>query len=65
MGTNYKHLFATAPRSITSRDELKEVYKELKQAFPEPMYKINASYHPETSSGIEIEDIIRTTYSLR
>ena len=55
MGINYKHFFATAPRSITSRDELKSVYAELKQAFPKPMYDITISYNPETSTGVNIK----------
>lgn len=32
---NNKHFFATADRSITNKDKLKEVYNTIKEKFPE------------------------------
>lgn len=52
---SYYHLFATANRSLTSIESTKKVYKKLKEAFPEPMYKITVSRWEHVGEGIDIE----------
>jgi hypothetical protein len=54
----YVHFFATSPRSITSKDKLTEILKEFKVLFPSPKFNISASYHPEMSEGLDVEELI-------
>ena len=53
----YRHHFATAPRSITDKDKLKEVYNELKAAFPEPEYKLSITHYKKTGEGIDPKEL--------
>ena len=55
---NGKHFFATSERSITNEGKLKEVYKELKRAFPEEQgYSINVSQNPQVWHGVNMDEI--------
>jgi hypothetical protein len=54
-GKSYRHFFATAERSIDSKERLKEIYNELKNAFPEPEYNITISYIPNIQYGVNVE----------
>lgn len=48
-----KHFFATAPRSITDIDKLKEVFFVLNTKFPESEgYTISVSYASEKHYGV-------------
>lgn len=44
----YSHYFATAPRSLKSKEETKDMLLVFLEKFPEPEYKISVSYNPET-----------------
>lgn len=54
----YVHYFATAKRSITSKDKLIEVLKEFKTLFTSPTYNISATYYPESGEIIDVEALI-------
>jgi len=55
---NYRHFFATAPRSITTDDELKTALEIFMVAFPEPMYNITVTRDDQRSEGVNIEDFL-------
>jgi len=55
---SYKHYFATAKRSLTSRDETIKILKEFMVKFPEPEYKISINYHPENSFMYSPEEFL-------
>ena len=56
---NGRHLFATAPRSITTYDELKTILRVFKAKFPaNEGYEISASEYPQTSYRIDVSPII-------
>ena len=63
-GKTYSHYFATAKRSITSEDRLKNVLIHFKSLFPYPSYSISASYHPETGEGINISRLLNNSNSI-
>ena len=50
----YEHYFATAERSITSKEQLKSVYAELRKAFPEPEFKINVTYWEKIGQPVDM-----------
>ena len=52
----YKHLFATAERSITRLDELERVLPEIRSKFPSPEYKITVSVDPAIHYGFELDE---------
>lgn len=53
---NGKHFFATAERSISSEWKLKEVYKILKEKFPENEgYKIDVTRWENRGTPINME----------
>lgn len=52
----YKHLFATAPRSITSEADLRIVLDEIKAKFPEPEYQVSANYVEVVGHIIDTSD---------
>jgi hypothetical protein len=54
----YIHYFATATRSITSKDKLTEMVKEFTVLFPSPKYNISALYYPESGEIIDVEALI-------
>lgn len=56
-GLTYSHFFATAPRSITNKFQLKQVLDIFKGQFPEPHYKITAWYVPEMQCGVDLETL--------
>jgi hypothetical protein len=45
----YRHLFATAPRSIQTKEKLEQVYGLLLIAFPFPQYEISITQHHQES----------------
>lgn len=61
-----KHFFATHPRSLTSKTELLQVYKELEKKFPASEgYSLGASYQPEISYGVLVDttnDVVANSY---
>jgi hypothetical protein len=59
----YVHFFATSNRSITDKETLKEVYVELKKAFPEPQYNMTVAYCSETKEGIDIDELLKENQS--
>jgi ribosome-binding factor A len=55
---NGSHFFATAKRSITCTEKLKEVLYKLKESFKkEDGYSISISYCPEVSYFFDITNI--------
>jgi len=48
-----EHLFATAERSITDINHLKQVYDKLVAAFPEPQYEITVLRYEKTGNAVE------------
>lgn len=56
---HYYHLFATADRSCQNLHSLKEVYKELKEKFPEPLYKISVTYWENRGTPINNIDELK------
>lgn len=55
---NGKHFFATAERSISGEWKLKEVYKVLKEKFPEEEgYKIDVTYWSKVGKYINTEEL--------
>jgi hypothetical protein len=54
----FKHFFATAPRSITTKAKLKEVLTTFLVVFPEPMYGISVTMDKEEREGVFISEII-------
>ena len=51
----YRHYFATAQRSITSRAQLILVAKDFSERFPAPEFNISVRYVPEVSVSMEYE----------
>ncbi len=56
----YKHFFATAKRSITTENELKEVLKHLVVAFPKPEFDITVTMYEERGDFVNIEDYTKS-----
>ena len=54
----FEHFFATAPRSITTKAELKKVLTVFLVAFPEPMYGISVTLDREEREGVFISEIM-------
>lgn len=54
--TQYRHFFATHPRSCTTFAQACDVAEKLDAAFPEPEYKISASLRRNT--GADVTDAI-------
>jgi hypothetical protein len=54
----YHHLFATAPRSITSEKELIKVYKVFKKKFPEPEFEMMIHRDDQIQHSVDIDDVI-------
>jgi hypothetical protein len=52
----YKHFFATAPRSIKSKHELRVLLDEFKAKFPEPEYLITATYNECIGYSVDTSD---------
>jgi hypothetical protein len=55
---DYSHFFATAPRSITTMDELKKVIDVFVEAFPSPEYNITITKWEETGQGVSIDKVL-------
>ena len=56
---NGRHYIATAPRSITSKDDLKKKLPVLKEKFPESEgYSISVSRVEEVGYHINIDEIL-------
>jgi hypothetical protein len=54
------HLFATAPRSIQTEAQLKEVLTQLRGRFPkEEGWQFEATFYPERGTIIDIEDLLQ------
>ena len=52
---NGHHFFATAERSLTSKDKLKKVWEALSKAFPKSEgYEIDASYYETRGESIDM-----------
>ena len=52
------HFFATDKRSIPTREKLEQVYKVLKEKFPEEEgYKLNVSFWEEIGHTIDMDNI--------
>jgi hypothetical protein len=54
--TMYKHYFATAERSITSDEKIKEVYAHFKTIFPKPEYNITVTYYSGCGKRVNPEE---------
>ena len=58
---NGKHFFATAERSITNEQKLKEVYSALKEKFPyEDGYDMTVTRYETTGKHIDMNNVTRT-----
>jgi len=57
-GYKSKHLFATAPRSITDKASLKKVLKEFVEKFPEPQYSLTVVYYGGMGECIDIKETL-------
>jgi hypothetical protein len=57
LGSKYRHFFATAPRSITTLDELIEVYDALREAFPLPDYIMTVTQYEEFGKSVNMDRI--------
>lgn len=57
LGSKYRHFFATAPRSITTLDELREVYDAIREAFPLPDHIISVTRYEETGTSVDMNRI--------
>lgn len=53
----YVHFFATAERSIATKERLIEVYNILKETFPSPEYKIFVHRYEKRGEEIDMESI--------
>lgn len=54
---NGRHFFATAERSITDKQKLKDVYKVFKEKFPkEEGYEISVTYWKQYGEHINMEE---------
>lgn len=54
------HVFATAPRSVTSEHDLIKIVRLFKKKFPENQgYKISASYREETGTYVDLKKIMK------
>lgn len=54
-----RHFFATAKRSITSKEELKIKLQVIMEKFPEDEgYTVMVFYYPESGSTISVESIL-------
>ena len=51
-GVRYRHLFATAERSLTTREEADRVYAMLKERFPPDQYKVSMTFRQVKSQVI-------------
>ena len=56
---DYRHFFATTPRSITNREDLKKVLPELMKAFPSPEYQITVRKWVQQGEGVDTEEILK------
>lgn len=54
----YRHFFATAERSITTKVSLKLVLTELMKVFKMPEYKISVSREEKVGNIINVEEIL-------
>ena len=54
----YHHYFATAKRSITTKERLKVILSDLINKYPEPDYMISVIYNPEEFFGLRVGDIL-------
>jgi hypothetical protein len=52
----YRHFFATAPRSIKCKHDLRIVLEEFKAKFPEPDYQISATYVKCVGYSVDTSD---------
>lgn len=50
---NGEHFFSTAPRSMRTKENLIEVYNELKKRFPEEEYFLHISFVDEIYESID------------
>lgn len=54
---NGQHFFATAERSVTAEWKLKEVYKVLKEKFPEEEgYKVDVTHWEKVGKFVDMEN---------
>lgn len=58
----YVHYFATAERSITTTEQLKEILEHFVSIFPEPEYNISISRDDQSKTIIDIDDILPKKY---
>ena len=52
----YKHLFATAPRSCVDSGSAKKVLDEIKLKFPAPEYSVMMSHYDIVGIGVDIRN---------
>jgi len=57
----YRHFFATAPRSCTSQSQLKKVLKEIVEKFPKPAYEVMVTYNSEQIEGVNVNEVLGIT----
>lgn len=61
---NGKHLFATAPRSVQTISELKDLFKVLNEKFPEKEgFSLSSSFNPEIMYGANRTAILEAIQS--
>jgi hypothetical protein len=53
----YQHYFATAERSITTLDELKDIAKHFSTLFPEPEYKMSIARYQKIGFPLTVDEL--------
>lgn len=54
----WKHFFATAPRSIRNRQELKSILPEILRAFPPPEFEIKITYWEGVGHSVDAHKLL-------
>lgn len=55
----FRHLFATAERSITTERELKQALMIFTEKFPYPEYNVSATRWENRGQGLNIEELLK------
>ena len=55
---SYRHYFATAPRSITNKLDLKIILEDFVVKFPEPEFNITVTKDEQVQKSVDIKEIL-------
>lgn len=59
-GKIYRHYFATAPRSVTTEQEMKEMVVRFSNVFPAPEFNMTVTLWEKRGKGINISKLIKS-----